>query len=236
MSQQYNQLLNEVKSVSSIIDNPNLLNQIENKANDSILHIMLYGAYNAGKSTLVNAILGEEKAKVEDIPTTDSVDYYNWNGMKLLDTPGVNAPIQHQEITETELTRSSVILFVIREGDLDSKDVYDRLINLLLRNKKIFIVLNHQLQNQEKMKIIDYVRDILVRKAIEQNIQPNKLESIGIIAMNLRSALNGRLSSNEKLLSHSGFNEFISEFNDWLTIQNTERERFNGFKNYVNEN
>ena len=54
--------------------------------------VMLYGAFNAGKSTLVNALLGREEAAVQDIPTTFQVDRYPWNGLCLLDTPGINAP------------------------------------------------------------------------------------------------------------------------------------------------
>ena len=48
---------------------------------------MLFGAYNAGKSTLINALLGEERAVVGDIPTTDAVHRYDWDGHIMLDTP-----------------------------------------------------------------------------------------------------------------------------------------------------
>ena len=96
---------------------------VENKT----LQVMLYGAYNAGKSTLVNTLLGKYKAKENGIPTTDSVDIYNWNGFNLLDTPGINAPIEHEDITQEQVKRSGAMLFVIREGDQDAKDIYERL-------------------------------------------------------------------------------------------------------------
>jgi len=57
--------------------------------------IMLYGVYNAGKSTLLNAIIGEPKAKVGDIPTTYETTSFHWRGYELIDTPGIGAPIEH---------------------------------------------------------------------------------------------------------------------------------------------
>ncbi|WP_241148743.1 GTPase [Photobacterium sanguinicancri] len=53
--------------------------ELNKKVDDQVLQIMLYGAYNAGKSTFVNALIGEERANVGEIPTTDSVDIFDWN-------------------------------------------------------------------------------------------------------------------------------------------------------------
>ncbi|MEF1207634.1 GTPase [Photobacterium damselae] len=97
--------------------------EIQQRIADKTLQVMLYGSYNAGKSTLVNALLGAESAVVNDIPTTDSIDCYDWNGYHLLDTPGVNAPIEHENTTNEQIKRTSAMLFVIREGDQDAKDL-----------------------------------------------------------------------------------------------------------------
>ena len=85
---------------------------IVHKVEDRALHVVVYGAYNAGKSTLINALLGEERARVGDIPTTDRVDAYDWNGYRLLDTPGVNAPIKHEQVTAEQLARIKAIVLV----------------------------------------------------------------------------------------------------------------------------
>ena len=65
--------------------------------------IMVYGYYNAGKSTLLNALMGEVKAEMADRPLTAKVDEYEWNGYTLLDTPGIDAPIEHEDIANSEL-------------------------------------------------------------------------------------------------------------------------------------
>ena len=81
MSKHYQQVLDGVMRSRSIVsnylsDSDQRLSEIEQKAKDSTLHVMLYGAYNAGKSSLINALLSEELATVNDIPTTDSINAY----------------------------------------------------------------------------------------------------------------------------------------------------------------
>jgi len=93
---------------------------ISKKLEEKNIKIMFFGAYNAGKSTLINTILGEGKAKIGDIPTTDAIDTYKWNDYKLLDTPGINAPIEHETISKTQLEKSDLIVFVIRKDDEDA--------------------------------------------------------------------------------------------------------------------
>ena len=240
MSNQYSQVFELVTQTKQIANSYHFssasFSEIQKVMDNSVFNIMLYGAYNAGKSTLVNVLSGKEVAPVADIPKTDKVDRYPWGDYVLLDTPGVNAPIQHEDVTLKQLTRCSVILFVIRDGDMDSKDVYERLFDLLRKDKKIFIVLNNQLSNAEdKYQATQHIRDLLAKFAPNHQINLDKLGEVEILPMNLRTALKGRELNKEPLLAHSGYIEFIERFNAWTVQQNSERQRFNGFKNFVNE-
>ena len=65
-----------------------------NKKKSEIINICLVGKPNAGKSSLVNAILGQNKVIVSDIPgtTRDATDTeFEWEGQKynLIDTAGI---------------------------------------------------------------------------------------------------------------------------------------------------
>ena len=143
---------------------------------------MLYGAYNAGKSSLINALLGRDAAVVNDIPTTDKIDKYDWNGFYLLDTPGVNAPITHEEVTAEQLKRTNAMLFVIREGDQDAKNIYERLFDMLKKGKKIFIVLNHQLANQDdKLTAIRKINSVLCFLAPQYNVKDADIAHITVL-------------------------------------------------------
>ena len=95
-----NTLLNILKSYSD--DNPKLshiINNIEEISNHKLKnikpYIMVYGIYNAGKSSIINELLGSDEAKVNDKPETAVVQEFEWNGYTLADTPGVGAPMDH---------------------------------------------------------------------------------------------------------------------------------------------
>ena len=221
---------NSENSVSTLYTELN--KTIENKT----LQVMLYGAYNAGKSTLVNTLLGRYEAKENDIPTTDNIDIYNWNGFNLLDTPGVNAPIEHEDITQEQVKRSGVMLFVIREGDQDAKDIYERLFTMLKQDKKVFIVLNHQLTiSDDKVRAVKKINQIISTLAPTYNVSSEQIGEISIFPMNIRTAYNGRVKEHDKILEHSGYNGFINAFRQWVILQDEDKNHLDSLKNQINE-
>ena len=62
--------------------------------------VMVYGIYNSGKSTLINALCKEEVAEMADRPMTDQITEYDKGDYYLVDSPGVDAPIQHEIVTD----------------------------------------------------------------------------------------------------------------------------------------
>ena len=76
-----------------------------------IPHIVCTGIYNAGKSTLLNALCGEEKFPTGDIPTTKEVVQEEFNGAVYIDTPGLNAMDEDDRETQTAYESADFILF-----------------------------------------------------------------------------------------------------------------------------
>ncbi|MGI9549178.1 MAG: GTPase [Bdellovibrionales bacterium] len=210
--------------------------ELEKKFSEQILQVMLYGAYNAGKSTLINVLTGSELAVVNDTPTTFQVDQFDWNGIQLLDTPGVNAPIDHEEATDEQVKRSGLLLFVIREGDQDSKDLYQRLFQMLKCDKKVFILLNHQASNEnDKLTAYQKIYSILTELAPTYGIDDSSISAIPVFPVNLKTALRARLKDSQKLLEHSGFLDFISGFDQWLKVYNHKSQIIATLQNMVQE-
>lgn len=179
--------------------------QIQQKLADLRPTIMVYGIYNAGKSTLINALIGQEQATVSDRPETDAVTEYQWQGIRLFDTPGIDAPIQHQTVTEAHLKQSEVVLFVVSsDGAFDERYIYDHLIRILKSNKPIILVLNTKsiLSQQTETQILAKIGHHL-SAICSDAVYSQKIEHIAVVSVNAKSALKAKLEHKNKLLESS---------------------------------
>lgn len=180
--------------------------------------IMVYGIYNSGKSTLVNAICKREVAEVADRPMTDQVTEYDAGKYILIDSPGINAPIQHEEIADRHLQGCHIILFVISsKGIFEDRVNYDKMWNLIKRGLPFYIVLNDRgatLPPKEKgvlreraLKEHNEELNNIKRKIIKNLITVSKMKDIGekydVIVLNAKRAWNGIVKENELLYQKS---------------------------------
>ena len=64
------------------------------------LSIAFIGQYSAGKSTIISALTGRRDIHIDADTATDKITAYAWNGVKLIDTPGLFTDRgDHDEIT-----------------------------------------------------------------------------------------------------------------------------------------
>lgn len=193
---------------------------------DQRSRLLVFGAYNAGKSTLVNALLGREEALVGDIPTTDRTAEYAWGTRVLLDTPGVNAPHAHEAVAEETLRAAQRILFVVREGNQDCADVYDRLFKLLVAKRPAVLLINHQYTNIEEAEALrTRMLDILLMQANRYGVTDTQIAALPVLLLNARLALRGRLESKASFRSESGFEDVSARLEQWLSDCERERPR-----------
>lgn len=145
----------------------NLLNELENSFNkgkiikDGIKTVII-GKPNAGKSSLLNSLLKEDRAIVSDIAgtTIDTIEeYLNIDGipLKLIDTAGIRDTENTIEKIGVEKSKKLVndADLIIAIFDISgSLDEDDRKIIELIRDKKAIILLNKVdvLKNNNKME------------------------------------------------------------------------------------
>jgi len=167
--------------------------------------LMFYGVYNAGKSSLLNAIFGEVKASVADVPETHKVTYYRWNNFDLVDTPGVNGPEKDFKISKQELQKHDIIMFVIDDSDsFDSMFVANEIIEIIYQKKPLIIVLNNKQYSEPE--VIKNIRNKLYENvriaAINKNLTfiEQKYEFISIDA---NMAFKGKKEDKKLLIEES---------------------------------
>ncbi|MBO9310606.1 MAG: dynamin family protein [Chloroflexi bacterium] len=151
------------------------------------LLVAVIGEFNAGKSTFINALLGEPLLPMGITPTTDVIELVHyapvpnrvprlregaaireWEhpgtggvGIAIVDTPGTGSIFkQHEEIAKSFLHRSDLVLFVISAKRAFAET--ERLYLELARSygKKIVIVINQAdlLDDAERQQVREFVR------------------------------------------------------------------------------
>ena len=200
------------------------LARLSTTLHDQRVRLLVFGAYNAGKSTLVNALLGHAVAPVGDEPTTCRTNEYDWGTRILLDAPGVNAPGDHEAVAADTLRAAQRILFVVREGDQDCADVYDRLFELLSAQRRVILLVNHQYTKIEDAEALrQRLLDLLLRQATQRGVPDTHLDALPVLLLNAQLALRGRLESEACFVRESGFEDVSMRLEHWLHACEQER-------------
>lgn len=180
--------------------------------------IMVYGVYNAGKSTLINTLLGREEAATDDVPLTDKVCAYQWGQYSILDTPGVDAPIEHENVTNAQMLKADAIIFVVDPiGTAEEAKTLTVLMDLQKEGKQVFLVLNEKkvISEEDFIKLKDQTRERLQQMAAERGLR-DVLKSIPIVRINAKRALQGLLKNQPKLVELSGYPAFEQQLRQFL--------------------
>jgi small GTP-binding protein len=153
---------------------------------EGLFLLVVVGEFNAGKSTLVNALLGAEVMPEGVTPTTDRVTLIvhgdiaatadasrevvrlthpaeRLRALALVDTPGTNAVITaHQVLTERFVPRADLILFVTSADRPFTESERTFLGRIAEWGKKVLVVVNKAdlLQREsERQEVLAYVRE-----------------------------------------------------------------------------
>jgi small GTP-binding protein len=133
---------------------------------DELFLLVIVGEFNAGKSALVNALLGERVLPEGATPTTSRVTLVKWGDqageqvmdagysiytyplpllkeLNIVDTPGTNAIIrEHERLTDDFVPRSDLVLFVTSADHPMTESERQFLQRILTWGKKVAFVLN----------------------------------------------------------------------------------------------
>src|SRR5215216_3488222 len=155
---------------------------------DELFLIVVAGEFNAGKSALINALLGQRVLAEGTTPTTSRVTLVKWGEapteqvvdasftiytyplallkeLNIVDTPGTNAIIrQHERLTDEFVPRSDLVLFVTSADHPLTESERQFLERILAWGKKIVFVLN-KVDIFESESALDEVRDFILKHA-----------------------------------------------------------------------
>ncbi len=202
---------------------------------EGMFMLVVCGEYNAGKSSLINAMLGE-KVMLEGVtPTTDRVTIVTYGSeareievspalmrreypkdllrdLAFVDTPGTNAVIKkHQELTEHFVPRADLVLFVTSADRPFTESERSFLELITSWGKKIVIVVNKAdiLESPaEQEKILEFIHQ---QAQVTLDLRPQ------VFAISSRLGFKARLSQNAEELKSSGLLELEEAIQTALT-------------------
>lgn len=226
-----NQLLIHIKNHSQADLENRLKSAVENL--ESLFLIVFMGEFSTGKSSIINALIGENILEQGITPTTDKITIIKYGDAKeenfedgvltislpeirlentyLVDTPGTNVTIeQHEKITKDYIPRADIVFFTIGAERAVTGSEYE-FIKFLKDdwNKNLVFLLNKidiAQSSEEYKQLLEHVRSELKRLF---GIEPF------IIPISAKKALS------EVSYSESGF----AELNEYLFKKLSEEER-----------
>ena len=203
--------------------------------------LVIAGEFNSGKSSFINALIGERVLPEGVTPTTDRINLLRWGpevteelveayllqrthpaeilrDLHVVDTPVTNAIVrEHEELTRDYVPRSDLVLFVTSADRPFTESERGFLQLIRAWGKKIVFVVNKVdiLQNDtEREQVLRFVAD---------NAQALLGEAPQVFPVSARQALQAREGGAEALWRQSGFDAVESYL--LTTLDQQERIR-----------
>jgi small GTP-binding protein len=203
--------------------------------------LVIAGEFNSGKSSFINALLGEKVLPEGVTPTTDRINLLKQGpevtehlleayllerthpapllaDLNIVDTPGTNAVIrEHEELTRDFVPRSDLVLFVTSADRPFTESERAFLEQIRAWGKKVVMVLNKVdllEKPEEREQVIAFVRE---------NAEAVLGEAPEVFPVSARTGQKARETGDEALWERSGF----AAMDDWLvnTLDQQERVR-----------
>lgn len=207
---------------------------------DPLLFVIV-GEVKAGKSSLLNALFGDEFAKVDVLPATDRVYIFRYGAeektnevsarlterylpipilrdFNVVDTPGTNTMVkEHQMMTEEFMPRADIVLFVFSVANpwTQSNWAFLKFLQKTWLKNVIFVLQQIDLREPAEIDII------------HRHLQDTAMRQLGfvppIFAVSARKALLARTSALDKdrLWEESAFGALEEQINFIVTESST---------------
>ena len=209
------QLLANIEDEKATALREDLNSSIDEYKQQGSLNIAFVGQYSAGKSTIISALTGQRDIKIDTDIATDQTTAYNWNGVRIVDTPGLFTDRKdHDEITYKAIDQADLLVFCLTHMLFDNVTVAN--FKKLAYDKgygwKILLVINKMSTEAgaESEKIANY------QKSLATALEPQDLSDFPICFIDAKDFCEGVDEDDEFLREISQFDGFIQALNTFV--------------------
>jgi ethanolamine utilization protein EutP (predicted NTPase) len=188
------------------------------RADASTVTLAFVGQYSAGKSTMLAALTGRDDIRIDADIATDVATPYDWQGLVLIDTPGLYTErTDHDETTLTALRQADLLVFCITSNLFDDQVLahFRHLTYTLGFAPKVFLVVNKM--NAEAgdwdARVAAYTR------SLDAALAPETLDAYPYAFVDARDYLEGRQFDDPELMDESRFASFVADLHAFATAR-----------------
>jgi GTPase Era involved in 16S rRNA processing len=231
------EIFQEIRSLFQELNIP-YLNQYVDDLEKSIdkVHIAFVGEYNAGKSSLINTLIGQNVLAERDLPTTNRVvlvtncdivqrkkldtftellciDEPRLENIVLVDTPGLSSAVkEHEAALFKYLHKADLLVFVAPSLRPYTKEIENLLKELMEKHSTQLAYVINIFEDPtiylEDPKKIDRLKEF-VREKLSQFLSSEDVKDLKIFTFNLRLVRKGDKRYPELVKEFEEFNHFI---------------------------
>lgn len=182
---------------------------------EGLISVAFIGQYSAGKSTIISALTGKRDIKIDADIATDKTASYDWNDIKIIDTPGLFTDREdHDAITYDAIDKADLLVFSLTYMLFDSTTIKN--FKKLAYEKgyawKMMLVVNKMSDEagEEAEKIANY------RHSLAEALKPYSLDDFPVCFIDAKDYCDGIDEDDEFLCEISRFETFIQALNQFV--------------------
>ncbi|MEG4966769.1 50S ribosome-binding GTPase [Microcoleus sp. B6-A1] len=189
--------------------------ELKEYRDQGILGVAFVGQYSAGKSTIISGMTGRRDIRINADIATDKTTNYDWNGIQLIDTPGLFTDRQdHDETTYDAINKSDLLVFCLTYMLFDSltAENFKKLAYEKGYRWKMMLVINKMSDEagEEEQKIANY------RTSLAEALKPYSIDEFPLCFIDAKDYCEGMDGQDDFLTEISRFSTFIDALNQFV--------------------
>lgn len=197
---------------------------VPDESRTDTIRLVFAGQYSAGKSSIIKMLTGRDDIAIGAGITTQKVHTYNWNGMEIVDTPGIHTELRpdHDMISYDAIASADMLVFVITNELFDSflADHFRKLAIDKDKAGEMILVVNKMDRTAEGNTS---EQQAIIREDLRKVLDPYTPEQLSLCFLDAESYLDSVKERDsdpelaEELEKRSGYEQFILTLNNFVS-------------------
>lgn len=200
--------------------------ELKEEKSEGNIKLVFVGQYSAGKSSILKMLTGREDIAIGPGITTQRIHTYEWNGLELVDTPGIHTELRpdHDAISYDAIASADMLVFVITNELFDSH-IAEHFRKLAIDKDKAgeMILVVNKMERTSNGNTIS--QQNVIREDLRKVLQPYSPEQLNLCFLDAKSyleSLDERENDPEiadELSIRSGYLDFIETLDCFVSAK-----------------